>query len=255
MNASTSASAAAIAFGAMLLTQMVRVRDENKQPQPGVLRPTATLVGMSTLALTTAFALVWGILTVPQLPPLRFGLAVVAGGLVATLAMPALRAQRAALNTQITAAFVQGAVHATLLLTFASLTPRSAAGSPVYTVIADASGVLVLALIGMWGLFGSFRTEVRSLWRAGRPALELRCARGPTTMVAFAVLWSCLYLPGPVCGDGGCASSVQGAALLTTATVAAALLATNIVMSWRRGLERLESAAAARRPRFLRTRA
>lgn len=215
----------------------------------------AALVGVTALAVMTALALVWGILTVPELPGFRFGLATVAAGLVASLAAPALRAQRGALNSRVTPRFAQVVVHATLMLTFASMTPRGAAGSPVYTVIGDASGVAVLALVGMWALFGAFRMEVRSVWSAGRPPLLLRYARARTTLVAFALLWFCLYLAGPMCGVGGCASSVNGVALLVIATAAAALVATNVAMSWRRGLERLEAAAVTSRPLDPRARA
>ena len=141
------------------------------------------------------------------------------------------------------------------MLTFASMMPRSVASAPVYTAIGDASGVAVFALVGMWALFGAFRTEVRSLWQPGRPHLHLRYARARTTLMAFSALWFCLYLPRPVCGGGGCAASVQGVLLLAVATLAAALVATNVAMSWRQGLERLEAAAHPDRPRGLRARA
>lgn len=241
------------AFGAFLLTQLVRVRDETTEPARGVLRPIAILVGVSALALMTALALVWGVLSVPELPEFRFGLAAVAVGLVALLAAPAWHVQRQALNAQVTARFVQAAVHATLMLTFASMAPRSVAASPVYAAIGDVSGVAMLALVGMCVLFGAVRDEVRSLWRSRHPLLLVRYAGGRAALVAFAVLWFCLYLPGPVCGSGGCASSVDGTVLLAVATVAAALAASNAVMSWRRWLDRLEAAVDVRRARVTAT--
>ena len=46
----------------------------------------------------TALALAWGILSMPGLPDFRVGLAVVAVAVVISLALPVLRAQRAALT-------------------------------------------------------------------------------------------------------------------------------------------------------------
>ena len=102
-------------------------------------------------------------------------------------------------------------------------------------------------------MFDAVRDEVRSLWRSRRPLLLVRYAGGRAALVAFAVLWFGLYLPRPVCDGGGCASSVEGAVLLAVATVAAALAASNTVMSWRRWLDRLEAAVNVRRARVTAT--